>query len=210
MKKKVPSAIKKAERKGTIVQSNRGDSSPHSVSNDEGSTSNRGQVESISEMRLFMDDSFRRHNDELRVEFKGIIKESETAIQTKLQAIQYKNEEFMKQIGKLFNDMENANKQRFESLNKKFDSLMQIGDLTRVVPTAPVLQSETSKTQSVIPNITVVKPEVPPSVEVTESPKQERNHKIVNLSDQSTGKQKCKKQEQIGLDSRSDNFNSKK
>lgn len=185
LKKKVSNVIKKAERKGTIIQSNRGESSPHSVSNDEGSTSNRGYPDSMSEMKTFIDDSFRRHNEELRIEFKGLVKESETVLQTKLQSIQFKNEEFMKQVLKYFNDMENVNKQRFDVLNKKFDSLMQIGELSKQVTLPPVLQPDALKAPVTVTQSATEKPEVPPAIDASESPRQERNHKIVKLPEQS-------------------------
>jgi hypothetical protein len=75
------------------------------------------------ESKALLEELLQRQREEMSADVRALVKESEGLVQIKLQAILNKNDDFLSRINKTLMDMEIANKQRWEALNKRFDSL---------------------------------------------------------------------------------------
>ena len=127
-----------------------------------------------------------RQREEFAGDVKSMIKESEGLVQAKMQSILNKNDDFFGRIFKSMNEIEAANKMRFELLNKRLEAISTSIDQVKfpVMP-EPVLNGGSPVT-SVNINHTIVSKAEPTAMVIESEPvATEVKSRIVRLPDPS-------------------------
>lgn len=152
IKKKSGDVLKRQIRKGTN-QSLPEESEQVTISEEVLPTNSRTLGGSIMESKVLLEELLQRQREEMAADVRALVKESEGLVQVKLQAILNKNDDFLGRISKSLVDMETANKQRWEALNKRLDALTSVLDQTKLSALPEPLPGSTSPIQSTVQTV---------------------------------------------------------
>lgn len=180
IKKKPLDATKRQLRKGTN-QSLPVESEQVSISEEAAPANARNLGGTVMESRTMLEELFARQREELAVDMRALVKESEGLVHAKIQTILNKNDDYFGKIAKSLTDMEVANKQRFEALNKRLEGITAAMDQLKSTAVVEPLVMGQSPSQTPIQTV-VAKPE-PSMVIESEVGSPEIKPRVVGLPD---------------------------
>lgn len=150
-------ATKRQLRKGTN-QSLPVESEQVSISEETAPANARNLGGTVMESRTILEELMQRQREELGGDMRALVRESEGLVQAKIQTILNKNDDYFGRIAKSLTEMENANKQRFESLNKRLEAITAAMDQLKSASLVEPLTIGQSPSQSPLQTM-VAKPE---------------------------------------------------